>query len=94
LDETDRAMMTAKAVPQPWATYTQSLRLGQQAAPAYQQVAIACDDMRGMVAAGVPLIVAMAKEPWQYLEIETGHWPMFSAPSELADLLASLAREG
>ena len=94
LDETDRALMTAKAVPQPWATYTQSLRLGQQAAPAYQQVAIACDDMRGMVAAGVPPIVAMTAAPWRYLERATGHWPMFSAPGELADLLASLDREG
>jgi pimeloyl-ACP methyl ester carboxylesterase len=94
LGETDRAMIAAKAVPQPWATYTQPLRL-QHAdagdAVAYRRVVIACDDIRSLVAAGVPQIVAMTALPWHYLELATGHWPMFSAPAELAEMLDGLA---
>ena len=93
LGEPERALIAAKAVAQPWATYTRPLRL-QQAdagdAVLYRRVAIACDDMRGLIAAGVPQIAAMAAPPWHYLELETGHWPMFSAPDALADMLDGL----
>ena len=57
----------------------------------YRRVLIACDEMRGLVAAGVPQIAVMAAPPWHYLELETGHWPMFSAPAELAEMLDGLA---
>ena len=53
-------------------------------------VAIACDDMRSMVAAGVPQIAALTAPPWHYLELETGHWPMFSVPDALAEMLDGL----
>src|SRR5215213_3651907 len=59
LKDRDQAVIAAKATPQPWATYTQPLRLAQadagDAVP-YRRVAIVCDDMRGMVAFGVPQI--------------------------------------
>jgi hypothetical protein len=35
----------------------------------------------------------MAAPPWHYLELETGHWPMVSAPGELAEMLIGLSRE-
>jgi pimeloyl-ACP methyl ester carboxylesterase len=93
LEDRDQAVIAAKATPQPWATYTQPLRLAQadagNAVP-YRRVAIACDDMRGMVAAGVPQIAVMASPPWHYLELDTGHWPMFSAPTQLAEMLGDL----
>jgi pimeloyl-ACP methyl ester carboxylesterase len=93
LGEAERAAIAARAVPQPWATYTQPLRL-QQAnagdATPYRRVAIACDDMRSMVAAGVPQIAALTAPPWHYLELETGHWPMFSVPDALAEMLDGL----
>lgn len=91
LDGADRALMAAKATAQPWATYTQKLRLGGAGDAMYERVAIACDDVRGLVAAGVPPIVAMTEAPWRYLELDTGHWPMFSAPDELAEMLGILA---
>ena len=93
LGEREQAVIAARATPQPWATYTQPLRLEHaetEAAP-YRQVLIACDDMRGLIAAGVPQIAVMAAPPWHYLELETGHWPMFSAPAELAEMLDELA---
>jgi pimeloyl-ACP methyl ester carboxylesterase len=96
LGESEQAAITARATPQPWATYTQPLRLEHADAGVapYRQVLIACDEMRGLVAAGVPQIAFMAAPPWHYLELETGHWPMFSAPAELAEMLDGLARSG
>ena len=93
LGERERAAITARATPHPWATYTQPLRLEYADAEEtpYRQVLIACDDMRGLVAAGVPQIAVMAAPPWHYLELQTGHWPMFSAPAELTEMLVGLA---
>jgi pimeloyl-ACP methyl ester carboxylesterase len=93
LGESEQAAITARATPHPWATYVQPLRLEHadaEVAP-YRQVLIACDEMRGLVAAGVPQIAVMAAPPWHYLELETGHWPMFSAPAELTEMLDGLA---
>jgi pimeloyl-ACP methyl ester carboxylesterase len=93
LGEPERALIAAKAVAQPWATYTQPLRLQHADAGdtvPYRRVVIACDDVRGLVAAGVPQIVALTAPPWHYLDLQTGHWPMFSAPAELADMLDGL----
>src|SRR5215211_564124 len=74
----ERTVIAAKAVAQPWATYTQPLRLqhaGAGDAVPYRRVASACDDVRGLVTAGVPEITAMTAPPWHYLELDTGHWP-------------------
>jgi pimeloyl-ACP methyl ester carboxylesterase len=88
LGESEQAAITARATPPPWATYTQPIRHEHaDEAAHYPQVLLACDEMRGLVAAGVPQFAFMASPPWHYLELETGHWPMFSAPAELADLL-------
>lgn len=91
LDAANLALLDAKATAQPWATYTQPLRLDHEGQGSYERVVIACDDIRSMVAAGIPPIVAMTRPPWHYLELETGHWPMLSQPAALADLLAGLA---
>jgi pimeloyl-ACP methyl ester carboxylesterase len=96
LGQREQAEIAARATPHPWATYTQPLRLehgnAETAAP-YRRVLIACDEMRGLVAAGVPQIAFQAAPPGHYLELETGHWPMFSAPGELAEILGSLSPE-
>jgi pimeloyl-ACP methyl ester carboxylesterase len=85
-----RELMEAKAVAQPFATYRQPLRLTGDGGD-YQRTVIACEDIRGLVAAGVPPIVAMTRPPWRYEALDTGHWPMLSAPGELAALLDRLA---
>ena len=93
LGDDERAAIANRATPHPWATYTQPLRLQHtdagDAVP-YRRVALACDDMRGLIAAGVPQIAAMATPPWHYLELDTGHWPMFSATDALTDMLDGL----
>jgi hypothetical protein len=43
-----------------------------------------------MIASGHPWFVELASPEWRLLELPTGHWPMFSAPDELAALLHDL----
>jgi pimeloyl-ACP methyl ester carboxylesterase len=88
----DLTVMSAKATPHPFASYTQPLRLTRGAAVGYDRVAIAGDELRGLVAAGIPRMQELTAPPWRFLELETGHWPMLSAPDELTDLLDSLGR--
>jgi pimeloyl-ACP methyl ester carboxylesterase len=85
------ALMSRKAVAQPFGTWQQPLRLTNRGEDRFRRVLIACDDMRSLVAAGVPAISAMTAAPWHYLELATGHWPMLSAPSDLAATLRGLA---
>jgi pimeloyl-ACP methyl ester carboxylesterase len=92
LGETERALMRAKATPQPFGAYRQPLRVSGAESGDYQRVEIACGDMRGLIAAGVPQIMLVTQPPWRYEELDTGHWPMFSAPRELATLLNRLGK--
>jgi len=90
LDDEALARIEAKAAPQPWATYTQPLRLGREGEPSYRRAVVACDDVRAMLAADIPPVVAMTRAPWLYEELATGHWPMLSAPADLAAALGRL----
>ena len=93
LDAEALAVLAAKATAQPWATYTQPLRLSHRGDPPYRRAVIACDDVRAMIAAGIPPMVAMTEPPWRFVELATGHWPMLSAPAELATALVTVAVE-
>jgi hypothetical protein len=44
-------------------------------------------DARGLIAAGTPTFVEMGGPAWSFVALPTGHWPMFSRPGALADLL-------
>jgi hypothetical protein len=35
----------------------------------------------------VPLFRGLAGPNWRFVELPTGHWPMFSRPEDLAELL-------
>jgi pimeloyl-ACP methyl ester carboxylesterase len=91
LDEGARREMAAKAVGQPFGTYLQPLRLTGAGKGDAERVVIACDDFRALLAAGVPQIKALTGPGWRWLELVTGHWPMFSAPDELTAHLHRLA---
>lgn len=103
LDDADLALLQARATPHPFASYAQPLRLGMDAGTlervatperwsAPERAVIACDGVRTLVGFGVPRIVEMTREPWRYVDLDTGHWPMLSAPGELATALHDLAR--
>jgi pimeloyl-ACP methyl ester carboxylesterase len=91
LGDAERARMQSRATAQPFRTYEQRLTLANEFGQGYRLAAIACNDMRRLVAAGIPPIVAMTQPPWRWEELETGHWPMLSTPAELVDKLDSLA---
>jgi hypothetical protein len=43
-----------------------------------------------MIAAYPAVTNTLTTPGWQFVELPTGHWPMFSRPRELAELLAGL----
>jgi pimeloyl-ACP methyl ester carboxylesterase len=91
LDEAAFRLMRAKAVGQPFGTYRQPLRLQNAGAGDHERVIVACDDLRTLLAAGIPRFQAFAPPTWRIEELATGHWPMLSAPAELAAVLDRVA---
>lgn len=93
LGHEERALLDAKAVAQPFGTYTQPLRLTntEPSARRYQQVLILCNDGQALMASGLPRFQAFDSPEWHRHDLATGHWPMLSLPDDLADLLDRLA---
>ncbi|MGM9439476.1 alpha/beta fold hydrolase [Streptomyces murinus] len=48
------------------------------------------EQVRAMVAAGLPAFTMLAGPGWTMTELPTGHWPMLSRPKELAELLLAM----
>ena len=95
LGETERRLMRERAVGQPFGTLTQPIRLTNPARATLPKTAIWCsltvEEVQGMIAAYPALCSELVTPGWQVIELPTGHWPMFSRPRELADLLGRLA---
>ena len=87
LDEDQRDAFRARATPQPFGTYTQRLAGPVEPDPGVDRVLVACHDFKGLLDAGVPMLAYLNHAPWRRFELATGHWPMLSAPAELADVL-------
>lgn len=94
LDEDALTLLRSRAVPQPFGTYTQPLRLENPAREELARVAILCsfslDQVQAAIASDDPLFRQLDGPNWRFLELPTGHWPMFSRPGDLADLLLDL----
>jgi pimeloyl-ACP methyl ester carboxylesterase len=94
LGRAERARMRGRAAAQPFRTWTQPLSLGNPAPDPLPKLLITCSiplaQVREMIAAGHPWFAGLAGPEWSFLELPTGHWPMFSAPGPLASLLAGL----
>jgi pimeloyl-ACP methyl ester carboxylesterase len=97
-DDATRDLMTRKAVAQPFGTYRQSIRLTHPFAGEYERVAIVAGgfgmpaaQLRSIIASGAPPFGAMTGPDWRFLELETGHWPMLTAPDRLAAMLQDAA---
>jgi hypothetical protein len=99
LGEVERRLMRERAVDQPFGTATQPVRLTNPAPAALwaalPKTAIWCSltvaEVQDLIAAYPELCSELATPGWQVVELPTGHWPMFSRPRELAELLGSLA---
>ncbi|WP_182887131.1 alpha/beta fold hydrolase [Microbispora sp. H10885] len=87
LDETQLDLLRTRATPQPFGTYTQPLTGPTEPGPGVDRVVIACHDFTGLLDAGVPMLAFLNQPPWQRFGLSTGHWPMLSAPAELAGIL-------
>jgi pimeloyl-ACP methyl ester carboxylesterase len=94
LDEEARKRIRARSVPQPFRSFTQPLRLRHPDGPQLPKLAILTSfplaQVQAAIASSHPLGRAMAGPEWQFVELSTGHWPMFSIPDQLADLLDDL----
>lgn len=80
--------LTERSVPQPWLTATTPVSL-TGAWEKLPRLGILCtfteEQARAMAAA--PMFRHMADGQWQYEELPTWHWPMFTRPTELAEIL-------
>ena len=91
LGEQQRELMRSRAVAQPFGTYTQPLRLQKAARGVLPKVLITNSfplaQVRELIASEHPWFRELAGPEWRFLELPTGHWPMFSRPNDLAELL-------
>jgi pimeloyl-ACP methyl ester carboxylesterase len=95
LDDDQLRVMRSRAAPQPFGTYTQGLRLQNPAREELPKLGILCSfslaQVQEMSASDNPLTRGFAGPGWRFVELPTGHWPMFSRPDDLAELLLGLA---
>jgi pimeloyl-ACP methyl ester carboxylesterase len=89
LDPAVLAGLTERSVPQPWRTATSPVQLAGEWEK-LPRLGVLCgfteQQARGM-AGSVPLFRHMDGEQWEYEELPTSHWPMFTRPAELAEIL-------
>jgi pimeloyl-ACP methyl ester carboxylesterase len=98
LDPGRREWVRARAVAQPFGTYTQPLRLGGHDHAGYQRWLVTCSfplaQVREMIASGHPWFRELAQPGWRFLELLGGHWQMLSAPEGVAHTLNELSSAG
>jgi pimeloyl-ACP methyl ester carboxylesterase len=94
LDEAQLDLMRSRAVDQPFATFSQPLRLENPAREEVAKVGILCsfslEEVQAMISSGDPVFSELASPSWRYVELPTGHYPMFSRPDDLAAVLLDL----
>jgi pimeloyl-ACP methyl ester carboxylesterase len=89
----DRAWLLPKLVPQPLATCTQPIRLGNPAAAALARTFIFCTEAKGHEAddATVHLAARLRSAPgWRYRELPHNHLAPINAPQATTEILLSL----
>lgn len=95
LDEETRRRVRERATPQPFRTYTQAIALKNPARTSLPHVLITCsfpiEQVKEFIASGHPWFAELGGQQWSFVELPTSHWPMFSAPDELAGELDHLS---
>jgi pimeloyl-ACP methyl ester carboxylesterase len=94
LDDARLELLRSRAVDQPFGTFTQPLRLENTAREALPKVGILCsfslEEVQAIIASGNPVFRELASPNWRFVELPTGHYPMFSRPDDLAAVLLNL----
>jgi len=83
LDDRMFEVLATRGTPHPIGTYRERLSLGNPAVTAIDRTYL-------RATADFPSPIAPETPGWDYAEIDTGHWPMFTKPVELAALLDAL----
>ena len=96
LDEAHWQRATTRAVDQPLGANAQPLHLTHdERRNALPHTLVTCvfplDQVHAMVAAAHPFFAGFGGKDWSYAEVPTSHWPMFSAPAQLAAVLDELS---
>jgi pimeloyl-ACP methyl ester carboxylesterase len=97
VDDDHLRLLRSRATPQPFGTYKGRLRLVNPAREGLPKLGIVCSfsltQVQEMIAGGHPLFRELSAPNWRFVELPTGHWPMFSRPEDLAALLLDLPSE-
>jgi pimeloyl-ACP methyl ester carboxylesterase len=86
--------LTTNSVPQPWATATSPVRLtgGWEKLRRLGILSTFTTEQVHAMAATMPAFRHMTGNTWRYAELPTWHWPMFSRPDDLAEILHGATR--
>ena len=94
LDDARLDALRSRAVDQPFGTFTQPLRLENPAREALPKVGILCsfslEEVQAIIDSGNPVFHELASPTWRFVELPTGHYPMFSRPDDLTVVLLDL----
>ena len=94
LGDPERALMKSRAVAQPVGVIREPLRLTNPDRERLPKVGVLCTlslaDVKEMIASGLDWVQELAGPQWRFIELPTGHWPMFSRPDDVARLLDKL----
>jgi pimeloyl-ACP methyl ester carboxylesterase len=97
LTEDDLRLIASRATPHPFGSYMQPLTYESAVLEAVPSLAILCSfslaQVQELIAAGHPWGAAMSGPQWQYVELPTGHWPMYSRPKDVVEILAGLSSD-
>jgi pimeloyl-ACP methyl ester carboxylesterase len=95
LDDAKLESLRSRAVDQPFGTFTQPLQLENPAREELAKVGILCsfslEEVQAIIDSGNPVFREMASPSWRFVELPTGHYPMFSRPEDLASVLLDLS---
>lgn len=99
LDEAMRADLGARAIPSPGRLATDPLDLTDDRRYDVPTTVISTEftsaDLREWIEAGEAPVQEFGKlRDVEYVDLDTGHWPMFSAPDELAKLILQAVDRG
>jgi pimeloyl-ACP methyl ester carboxylesterase len=97
ISEEQLALFRARAVPHPMGTYRQVLQRPSAPAIPLPKLGVLCSfseaEIRQLIASGHPWGQGMAGPEWQFVELKTSHWPMFSEPAALTEILDDAGRQ-
>lgn len=91
LDEATFDAVRVRSAPVPEGVVCTTARRAERADPTLPKIVVACiftaADVRAGAEAGAPGFTEMTGPEWSIVELPTGHWPMFSEPVALTEVL-------